>query len=76
MTFPRKTAIHHGLRVAAGVVWLFPFIDAPASARRRRNDASGTGDPFRRPGGEARAPAAKQGFDRQRKHKRRNKTWA
>ena len=42
MTFPRKTAIHHGLRVAAGVVWLFPFIDAPASARRRRNDASDT----------------------------------
>lgn len=76
MTFPRKAAYDHGLRVAAGVVWLSPSLTRLASARRRRNDASGTGAPFRRPYGEARALAAKQGFDRQRKHKRRNKTWA
>jgi hypothetical protein len=41
MTYPRKTASDHGLRVAAGV--RIPHLTRPASARRRRNDASGCG---------------------------------
>ena len=40
MTYPRKTAAYHGLRVAAGVLAHSPHIDAPGvgaeTAKRRK----------------------------------------
>ena len=72
MTYPRKTAAITACASAAGA--RTPHLTRPASARRPRNDASDTAEFDGDLSGEARATVAKQGFDRQCKHKRRNMT--